>query len=139
MHNLIFFSVSHHVQDSTKKSAIFSRLDKKQDSSSPLTKIKVTLDDSKIARSVNTVRNSHPDDQMESSRNLLKRPAPNSGKYLFCKGNKISREYRIILQLKFVFLLSTNMTLTDMQKSYYKVVSPWSQRSTICYRYVDSY
>ena len=80
--------MSHHVQDSTKKSAIFSRLDKKQDSSSPLTKIKVTLDDSKIARSVNTIRNSHPDDQMESSRNLLKRPAPNSGKYLLVKVTK---------------------------------------------------
>ena len=78
----LIFLVSHNVQDSTKKSAIFSRLDKKQDSSSPLTKIKVTLDDSKIARSVNTIRN-HPDDQMESSRNLLKRPAPNSG-IVFC-------------------------------------------------------
>ena len=78
----LIFLVSHNVQDSTKKSAIFSRLDKKQDSSSPLTKIKVTLDDSKLARSVNTIRN-HPDDQMESSRNLLKRPAPNSG-IVFC-------------------------------------------------------
>ena len=76
---ILIFSVSHHVQDSTKKSAIFSRLDKKQDSSSPLTKIKVTLDDSKIARSVNTIRNHPDDDQIESSRNLLKRPAPNSG------------------------------------------------------------
>jgi len=81
--------VSHHVQDSTKKSAIFSRLDKKQDSSSPLTRIRVALDDSKIARSVNTVRNNHPDDQMESSRNLLKRPAPNSGASAV-RGNKDS-------------------------------------------------
>ena len=46
------------------------------------------MDDSKIARSVNTIRN-HPDDQMESSRNLLKRPAPNSGASAV-RGNKDS-------------------------------------------------
>ena len=108
MHNLIFFSVSHHVQDSTKKSAIFSRLDKKQDSSSPLTKIKVTLDDSKIARSVNTVRNSHLDDQMESSRNLLKRPAPNSGIVFYCY-NCLHLTFLVVtmneklIQLKYLF------------------------------------
>ena len=100
--------MSHHVQDSTKKSAIFSRLDKKQDSSSPLTKIKVTLDDSKIARSVNTIRSSHPDDQMESSRNLLKRPAPNSGIVFYCY-NCLHLTFLVVtmneklIQLKYLF------------------------------------
>jgi len=71
-------ATSQNVQESAKNSTIFARLDKNpnsKESSQPLTKLKVTLDE-KMTRSFDT--GSNTDDQMERPRNLLKRPASSS-------------------------------------------------------------
>jgi len=78
-------ATSQNVQESAKNSTIFARLDKSpnsNDSSQPLTKLKVTLDDNMTRtfehprRSVNTLLDST--DHLERPRNLLKRPASSS-------------------------------------------------------------
>ena len=79
-------ATSQNVQESAKNNTIFARLDKSpnsNDSSQPLTKLKVTLDDNMTRtfehprRSVNTLLDST--DHLERPRNLLKRPASSSG------------------------------------------------------------